>query len=102
VKIRVKLIATYLAHLPPGTQGNTVEMDAPNGATVGDVLGPLGIPLDDTSVFLLNGLQAEAEARLTDGDVVTAFSAIAGGSQRMTFGETDARMLSTDWERMRG
>jgi sulfur carrier protein ThiS len=79
VNIRVKLIATYLAHLPPGTQGNTAEMAVPQGATIGDVLGPLGIPLDDSSVLLLNGLQAEADARLSDGDVVTAFSAIAGG-----------------------
>jgi len=83
VKIRVKLIATYLAHLPLGTQGNTALLDAPDGATIGDVLGPLGIPLDDSSVFLLNGLQAEADARLSEGDVVTAFSAIAGGCQRI-------------------
>lgn len=79
MKICIKLIATYLAHLPPGAQGNTVELDAPNGATVGDVLAPLGVPLDDSSVLLLNGLQVEAGAPLTDGDVVTAFSAIAGG-----------------------
>jgi sulfur-carrier protein len=82
VNIRVKLIATYLAHLPPGTQGNTAEMDVPQGATIGDVLGPLGIPLDDTSVLLLNGFQAEVDARLSEGDTLTAFSAIAGGSQR--------------------
>lgn len=79
MKIRVKLIATYLVHLPPGTQGNTVEMDVPHGVTIGAVLGPLGIPLDDTSVFLLNGLQAAADARFSEGDTVTAFSAIAGG-----------------------
>jgi len=79
VNIRVKLIATYLAHLPPGTQGNTVALNVPQGATIGDALGPLGIPLDDTSVLLLNGRQAEADARLAEGDVVTAFSAIAGG-----------------------
>lgn len=79
MNIRVKLIATYLAHLPPGTQGNTAVMDAPEGATIGDVLGPLGIPLDDTSVLLLNGRQAEVDTRLAEGDVITAFSAIAGG-----------------------
>ena len=79
MKIRVKLIATYLVHLPPGTRGNMLEMDAPAGATIGELLGPLGIPLDDTSVFLLNGVQAEADAQLAEGDLVTAFSAIAGG-----------------------
>ena len=79
MKVRLKLIATYLSLLPPGAQGNTVELDAPHGATVGDVLGPLGVPLDDSTVLLLNGLQAEADALLSDGDMVTAFSAIAGG-----------------------
>jgi sulfur carrier protein ThiS len=79
MNVRLKLIATYLSLLPPGTQGNTAELDAPNGATVGDLLAPLGVPLDDSSVLLLNGLQVEADAPLTDGDVVTAFSAIAGG-----------------------
>lgn len=79
MNIRVKLIATYLAHLPPGTKGNTFEVVMPDGATIGELLGPLGIPLDDTSVFLLNGVQAEADAQLAEGDLVTAFSAIAGG-----------------------
>ena len=79
MRVRVKLIATYLALLPSGTQGNTAEFDAPRGATVGDVLGPLGVPLDDSTVLLLNGLQVEPDALLSDGDMVTAFSAIAGG-----------------------
>lgn len=79
MKVRLKLIATYLALLPPGTQGNTAEFDAPWGATIGDVLGPLGVPLDDSTVLLLNGLQVEPDALLSDGDMVTAFSAIAGG-----------------------
>jgi sulfur carrier protein ThiS len=84
VNIRIKLIATYLVHLPPGARGNTIELDAPEGATIGELLGPLGIPLDDTSVFLLNGVQAEADAQLAQGDLVTAFSAIAGGSYKRT------------------
>lgn len=79
MNIRVKLIATYLAHLPPGAKGNMFEAVMPDGATIGELLGPLGIPLDDTSVFLLNGVQAEAAAQLAEGDLVTAFSAIAGG-----------------------
>jgi len=79
MKVRVKLIATYLKLLPPGTHGNVAALDAPQGATVGDLLAPLGIPLDESTVLLLNGLQVEADAPLSDGDMVTAFSAIAGG-----------------------
>jgi sulfur carrier protein ThiS len=77
--IRVKLIATYLAHLPPGTQGNTAQFSVVPGATMADVLAPLGIPLDDSTVLLLNGYQAEPDTPLEEGDLITAFSAIAGG-----------------------
>ncbi len=79
MRVRVKLIANYMKLLPPGTQGNTIELEAQPGAAIGDVLGPLGIPLDDATVLLLNGYQTEADAPLAEGDTVTAFSAIAGG-----------------------
>ncbi len=79
MRVRVKLIANYMKLLPPGTKGNTTELDAPPGASIGDLLGPMGVPLDDTTVLLLNGYQAEADALLAEGDIVTAFSAIAGG-----------------------
>ncbi len=80
MRVRVKLIANYMKLLPPGTKGNTIELDCPPGAAIGDLLEPMGVPLDDATVLLLNGYQAEADALLSDGDMVTAFSAIAGGS----------------------
>ncbi|MCS6992316.1 MAG: MoaD/ThiS family protein [Anaerolineales bacterium] len=79
MRVRVKLIANYMKLLPPGTKGNTVELEVAAGATIGAVLMPLGVPLDDSTVLLLNGYQAEADALLSEGDVITAFSAIAGG-----------------------
>ncbi len=79
MRARVKLIANFMKLLPPGTQGNTLEMEAEPGAAIGDLLRPLGVPLDETIVLLLNGVQAEPDALLSDGDIVTAFSAIAGG-----------------------
>ncbi len=80
MRVRVKLIANYMKLLPPGTQGNTIEWEIHSGATIGDLLGPMGVPLDDSTVLLLNGRQAEADALLSEGDMVTAFSAIAGGA----------------------
>jgi len=79
MRVRVKLIANYMKLLPPGTQGNVIELEVQPGAAIGDVLGPLGVPLDDSTVLLLNGYQAEADALLSEGDTITAFSAIAGG-----------------------
>lgn len=79
MRARVKLIANYMKLLPPGAQGNTIELEFQPGAAISDLLGPLGVPLDEATVLLLNGLQAEPDALLSEGDAITAFSAIAGG-----------------------
>ena len=79
MKVYVKLIATYREHLPPGTQGNTASVDVLPGSSVKEVLAPFGIPLDDSSVIAVNGLTVPLETTVSEGDRVTAFSAVAGG-----------------------
>lgn len=79
MKVRVKLIATYREHLPPGTNGNMAEVDAADGSTVREILTPFGIPLDDSSVIVVNGLTVPLDSPVSEGDTVAAFSAIAGG-----------------------
>ena len=79
MQVHVKLIATYLQHLPPGTEGNIATVDVPSGSTVGEVLMPFGIPLDDSSVIVLNGLTVPLHTPVSEGDTISAFSAIAGG-----------------------
>lgn len=79
MQVHVKLIATYLQHLPPGTDGNIISVDVPAGSTVEDVLVPFGIPLDDSSVVVLNGLTVDLNTPVSEGDTISAFSAIAGG-----------------------
>jgi molybdopterin converting factor small subunit len=79
MKVYVKLIATYREHLPPGTDGNITTVDVRADTTVADVLLPFGIPLDDSSVIVLNGLTVDLNTPVSDGDTVSAFSAIAGG-----------------------
>ena len=79
MQVYVKLIATYMQHLPPGTDGNIVIVDVPMGSTVADILTPFGIPLDDSSVIVLNGLTVDLNTLVSEGDTISAFSAIAGG-----------------------
>ena len=79
MRVRVKLIATYREHLPPGTVGNIVEVDIPPDATVREILTPFGIPLDDSSVIVVNGFTVPLDSTVNEGDMVAAFSAIAGG-----------------------
>ncbi len=77
--VQIKLIATYQQLLPPGTQGNLIAIDVFNGTTVEQVMARYNVPLDDTSVILLNGLTVPLDTPLREGDTIAAFSAIAGG-----------------------
>ncbi len=79
MKVHVKLIATYRKNLPPGAKGNVIEVSVPAGATLREILTPFEIPLDDSSVVVLNGLTVPLDTVVAEGDVVAAFSAIAGG-----------------------
>jgi len=77
--IRVKLIANYRKVLPPDAKTGVVELDVPQGATVYDAISRFDIPLNDESVIVLNGLTVDLNTPLKENDIVTAFSAIAGG-----------------------
>ncbi|MFZ5911932.1 MAG: MoaD/ThiS family protein [Chloroflexota bacterium] len=79
MQVHVKLIATYRDRLPPGAQGNIATLDVPPGSTVEAVLLPFGVPLDDSSVIVLNGLTVDLTTPVSEGDTISAFSAIAGG-----------------------
>jgi len=79
MQVHVKLIATYIQHLPPGTSGNITTVDVPVGSTVEEILIPFGIPMDDSSVIVLNGLTVDLNTPVSEGDTISAFSAIAGG-----------------------
>jgi len=73
------MIANYRAALPPEAKNGVVEMDVPNGSTIYDVISRFDIPLNDESVIVLNGLTVDMNTLLKDDDMITAFSAIAGG-----------------------
>jgi molybdopterin converting factor small subunit len=77
--IHVKLIANFREHLPPEAKNGGVELDVADGTTVREAMARFPIPLDDSSVIVVNGVTVDLDAPLKAGDVVSAFSAIAGG-----------------------
>ena len=77
--IRVKMIANYRKILPPEAKDGVVELELPDGATIYDAISRFDIPLTEESVIVLNGLTVDMDTPLKEGDMVTAFSAIAGG-----------------------
>ena len=79
ITVSLKLLATYRAKLPAGTSGNTVTLEVPEACTVTELLARFDLPVDRTSVVLVNGIGVSGDTLLRQGDEVCAYSAIAGG-----------------------
>lgn len=83
MKITVKLFATLADYLPPGTKGNQVDMEFPEGTTVGDIIESMRLPPKLTHLVLVNGAFIAPEARqtaaLAERDQLAIWPPIAGG-----------------------
>ena len=77
--IEVRLFADLARYLPSGARGGASRLDVPEGATVGDVRGCLGIPADFPGLFLVNGREVAADHRLGPGDVLDIIPPLSGG-----------------------
>lgn len=80
MRVVVKLLATYRKNLPPQVEGNFYEMEVATGTKATDLLVMFGVPVDSSSVILVNGHSYNLNKPLEEGDVVSAFPAMAGGS----------------------
>jgi len=78
MQIRVKLFATFREHLPPEAEGGVYEVTVPAGSRAGEVLLRLGVPAGMV-VIMIDGRHCPADRILEEGDVLSAFPAIAGG-----------------------
>jgi len=79
MKVSVRLIGSYRKLLPPGTKSSSIEIEIPCGTSVAGLLSQFNVPITSDSVVVVNGLSVDWETRLTEGDEVSAFSAMAGG-----------------------
>jgi molybdopterin converting factor small subunit len=79
MRVIIRFIATYRSNLPSGTEGNTCVLEVAPGTSAGDLAGQYGIPLDNSSVILVNGHTVDLAVPLQEGDVLAAFPAMAGG-----------------------
>jgi sulfur carrier protein len=79
VKIAVRLFATLTVHLPT-EEGNSATIDVPEGTTVDQVIRSLGIPDETPRIAVINGLDADPEESLQDGDTLSVFPPLAGGA----------------------
>jgi len=77
--VQVALFA-YLSQYQPDGQGgrHARPFEFVTGATVGDVIGELGLPHEPRVVFV-NGRHADDDAVLAEGDRIAIFPPVAGG-----------------------
>jgi molybdopterin converting factor small subunit len=79
LKVEVRLTATLAAYLPPGTRGDSVTIEVPDGATVGQAIRLLNIPPKLERLTVVNGRDASPEQPLAAGDILSVFPPLAGG-----------------------
>lgn len=79
MKVVVHLMATLAAYLPPGTRGDHVVLEVPDGTTVDQVVHSLRIPPGLERLTVVNGRDVTPDEVLAEGDVLSLFPPLAGG-----------------------
>jgi len=79
MRITAKLHGTLRKYLPKGSQGNATVVEAPDGATVAEVVDCLNIPRDHARMFVSGDEHLEASSVLSDGQELNIFPPLAGG-----------------------
>ena len=79
MRVKLRLFATYQQYLPSKTEGNTIEVEVQAGTRVSDLMSLYEIPVGADSVILVNGITPRLNDQVNEGDVVSAFPAMAGG-----------------------
>jgi sulfur carrier protein ThiS len=83
MKITLKLYASLMDCLPPGTRGNQLALDVDEGTPVQAILDRFGVPPKLSKLVFVNGVFVAPEDRpqraLAAGDELAAWPPIAGG-----------------------
>ena len=74
MQIEVRCFATLSPHTPKGN-----HLDLPDGTTAGEAMHILGIRPEDLKLIFVNGVHAEPDRVLNDGDRVAFVPAVGGG-----------------------
>ncbi len=77
--VTVNLHATLRKYLPAGSTDNSVAVELPEGATVADLIGRLGIPADHAKMIVSGDEYLEVSSAVRDGQQINLFPPLAGG-----------------------
>ena len=77
--VQVKLSASLRQTFKDYDPVNGLMVDPEPGLTVGRVMDRLEIPVAKVKIIMVNGLHAQPEKELADGDRLSLFPAVGGG-----------------------
>jgi molybdopterin synthase sulfur carrier subunit len=80
MRIHVRLYASLERYLPIEKERSPLhDLEADEGTTIGEFLQALHVPADTVKLIFLNGIHAQADQKLKDGDRLGVFPPVAGG-----------------------
>ena len=79
ITVHVKLFATLRRVRPNLALGQSFAVALPEGATVADLIGELGLPEEEVKLVFVNATYRERDHVLSDGDEVGIFPPVGGG-----------------------
>jgi molybdopterin converting factor small subunit len=80
MRIEVKLYASLERYMPGGRGSTSSQyMEVAKGTTVGEFLQGIHVPADTVKLIFLNGIHAQMEQVLQEGDRLGVFPPVAGG-----------------------
>jgi len=79
MRVELRLYASLGRYMPERKSGPSEFMEVVEGSTIRALLEDLRVPLDSVKIIFLNGLHANGDEVLRDGDRVGVFPPVAGG-----------------------
>lgn len=79
LKVELNLYASLTKYLPKKSSGNSCVVEVEEGTRVKELIAQMSIPQEAPKFIFLNGVHAQGDEVLKDGDRVGAFPPVAGG-----------------------
>jgi molybdopterin converting factor small subunit len=79
ITVHVRLFATLLRFFPDLQLGETMQVNLPDGSTVGQLIERLNIPVEEIKIVFVNNIFRDMGYALKNGDTVGIFPPVGGG-----------------------